>query len=83
MPRQGEFEESVELCLRVLRMKPWHFGALGGIVGCYAQLGKQDEAQKWASKAMPPPGAARDAWVQSMLQSMDAKLAEISGIAEA
>ena len=23
---EGEFEESVDLCLRVLRLKPWHFG---------------------------------------------------------
>ena len=74
---QGDFLQSVKLCRQVLQMKPWHFGALGGLVGCYAQLGDTEEAQKGASQAMPQQqGAERDAWVQRNLDILDARLAE-------
>ena len=90
---EGEFAESVQLCLRVLRQKPWHFGASSGIVMCYVKLAEEanvlrqgefaQEANKWAKEAMPQPGPEREKWVQRMLQSIDAKLAEISEISEA
>jgi hypothetical protein len=89
---EGEFEESVQLCLRVLRMKPWHFGASSGIVMCYAKLAEKansirqqplvDEANRWANEAMPQPGKQREDWVQRMLVLMDAKLAELDEIAD-
>ena len=75
---EGDFADSVQLCLRVLRAKPWHFGASSGIVMCYAKLGNAREANRWASEAMPQPGPEREKWVESMLQIMDAKLAELS-----
>lgn len=88
---EGDYEESVQLCLRVLRMKPWHFGAGGGIVMCYAKLAEQasvlrrselvDEASRWAGEAMPQPGQ-RDDWVKRMLALMDAKLAELDEISD-
>ena len=43
---QGNYEESVELCLKVLDLKPWHFGALSGIVMCYSRLGNAEEMNK-------------------------------------
>jgi hypothetical protein len=57
-----DFEDSARLCLRVLRDKPWHFGALSGIVMVYAQMGNAEEANRWAQQAMPPPGPGRQLW---------------------
>ena len=83
---EGDFEESVQLCLRVLRMKPWHFGAASGIVMCYARLAEASpeqrssnvaEAKRWAADAMPQPGPPRNEWVRRMLALMDTKLAEL------
>eukprot|EP00320_Phaeocystis_rex_P006868 CAMPEP_0119091124 /NCGR_PEP_ID=MMETSP1178-20130426/155236_1 /TAXON_ID=33656 /ORGANISM="unid sp, Strain CCMP2000" /LENGTH=235 /DNA_ID=CAMNT_0007074601 /DNA_START=10 /DNA_END=717 /DNA_ORIENTATION=+ len=89
---EGDFEESIDLCLRVLRMKPWHFGAGSGIVMCYARLAEQApvlrrgalvaEANRWAAEAMPQPGRERDVWVARMLQLMDTKLAELAEISD-
>ena len=85
----GDYEDSVSLCLRILRNKPWHFGAAGGIVMCYVKLAEQsnvlrrgalvEEANRWALEAMPPQaGRQREEWVERMLASIDAKLAELS-----
>jgi len=79
---QGEFTESVELCLRVLRMKPWHFGALSGIVMCHAKLGDVAEANRWASEAMPRPGDGRKAWVKRMVGLLDERLAELAELSD-
>jgi hypothetical protein len=77
---EGNFAESVQLCLRVLRQKPWHFGASSGIVMCYTQLGDATEASRWSSEAMPPLGPQRSEWVQRMLKLIDAKLEELDGL---
>lgn len=77
---QGRFEDSVQLCLVVLRLKPWHFGALSGIVMCYAKLGNMDEAQRWANEAMPQPGSQRESWVERQIATIDEKLAEIDAM---
>jgi len=88
---EGDFEESITLCLRVLRAKPWHFGALSGIVMCYAKLSEEAnvlrrgdlvaEANRWAKEAMPQPGPRRKEWVQNMVTKLDAKLTGLSDIA--
>ena len=89
---EGEFEESVDLCLRVLRLKPWHFGASSGVVMCYAKLAEEApvlqrstlvaEASRWAAEAMPQLGPQRDKWVERMLLLMDTKLAELADISD-
>ena len=89
---EGEFEESVDLCLRVLRLKPWHFGASSGVVMCYAKLAEEApvlqrstlvaEASRWAAEAMPQLGPQRDKWVERMLLLMDTKLAELAEISD-
>jgi hypothetical protein len=56
---EGDYEDSAQLCLRVLRAKPWHFGASSGIVMVYASMGNADEASRWARQAMPSPGPER------------------------
>lgn len=79
---EGEFEGSVDLCLKILRQKPWHFGASSGIVMCYAKLGDAKKANEWAVEAMPRPGPEREQWVERMVETLDAKLAELEEIAE-
>jgi len=87
---EGDHEEAVELCLRVLRAKPWHFGAASGIVMCYGKLAegasvlRRDdlvaEANRWAAQAMPQHGPKREEWVTRMLLLIDAKLEELAEI---
>lgn len=50
----GRLEESRDLCLAVLREKPWHFGALSGIVMVYEGLHDTAKAQTWAAQRLPP-----------------------------
>jgi hypothetical protein len=79
---QGKMEASYHLCrLIILHLKPWHFGALAGIVQVCLALGNRDEARYWATKRLPtaaantgaPPfdgGATnprRLSWVQEMV----------------
>mmetsp|Transcript_2690 Transcript_2690/g.3925 ORF Transcript_2690/g.3925 Transcript_2690/m.3925 type:complete len:303 (+) Transcript_2690:206-1114(+) len=51
---QGRLDESRELCERVLSVKPWHFGALSGIVMVFAALGDANGARQWAARRLPP-----------------------------
>jgi hypothetical protein len=84
---EGGYADSVQWCLRILRNKPWHFGAASGIVMCYAKLAQQSnvinaepyvvEANKWAKEAMPQPGKDREEWVERMLKKMDDRLEEL------
>jgi hypothetical protein len=53
---QGRFGESAALCERVLRAKPWHFGARSGIVMSYSKLGSDDLVMRHAPSLLPPPG---------------------------
>ena len=79
----GDYAESVELCLKILRRKPWHFGACSGIVMCYSRLGDAANADKWKAEIMPPAASnAREAWVQRMLMVVDARLAELDELGE-
>ena len=56
---QQRLNESYKLCRIVLQLKPWHFGALSGIVQvCIALGGRQDEtfkdeAREWAQLRLP------------------------------
>mmetsp|Transcript_55234 Transcript_55234/g.152036 ORF Transcript_55234/g.152036 Transcript_55234/m.152036 type:complete len:220 (+) Transcript_55234:75-734(+) len=79
---QGRYDESVEMCLKVLELKPWHFGALSGIVMCYSRLGNAEEMNKWANRALPPSGTfkkpgsdtvyePRKGWVNKMIQELE------------
>lgn len=78
---QGEYDASIELCRRVIVLKPWHFGALSGLVMCQSRLGSISQVQESSSRAMPPPGQFSDskgntyeprrAWVETMLREID------------
>ena len=66
---QSRYKESEALCKVVLAVKPWHFGALSGIVMVYAAQHDVEAARHWAARRLPsiaPTGANRRrfAWVQ-------------------
>lgn len=77
---QGKLEASEALCKVVLSVKPWHFGALSGIVVVYAAMHDADQAQQWAPRRLPtlsqqtaaqvaPNNRRRRAWVAQALAS--------------
>lgn len=68
---QNRFEEAETLCKTVLTVKPWHFGALSGLVMVYAGMQDSFSARQWASRRLPTlapqsagPSRRRAAWVQ-------------------
>jgi hypothetical protein len=74
----GQYEKSKELCLLVLQVKPWHFGALSGIVLVCIAMNDVTGARFWADRRLPPivpidtsGGDRRSQWVQRAVQ--DAK----------
>lgn len=66
---QGRLEESKTLCELVLESKPWHFGALSGIVLVCAGMNDVSGARLWADRRLPPllphntSGDRRKMWV--------------------
>jgi hypothetical protein len=78
---QGRLEESETLCQMVLAVKPWHFGALSGIVMVYAGLHDSEKARQWAARRLPTfaptgPNRRRMAWVETALQDSQLSLEE-------
>mmetsp|Transcript_25586 Transcript_25586/g.39333 ORF Transcript_25586/g.39333 Transcript_25586/m.39333 type:complete len:416 (-) Transcript_25586:211-1458(-) len=77
---QGRMDESYKLCRVVLQIKPWHFGALSGIVMVQLAKGDREDARAWAERKLPnfvasssfppfdttngPPNPERLNWVQ-------------------
>jgi hypothetical protein len=49
----GRLEESYKLCRVVLHLKPWHVGALSGMVQVCIGLGQREEARFWAHRRLP------------------------------
>jgi hypothetical protein len=50
---QGRFEDAYKLCQVVLQVKPWHFGALSGIVQVCIGMGDRNAARAWAERRLP------------------------------
>ena len=76
---QGKLRESEALSKIVLKIKPWHFGALSGIVMVYAGLQDAESARMWAARRMPtfaPKGAnrRRSAWVERAVRDASKSL---------
>ena len=63
---QGRLEEALPLNKIVLSVKPWHFGALSGIVMVYAGLGDAERARQWAAFRLPSSAQTRrrHQWVE-------------------
>lgn len=77
--RQGRLRESKACCEIVLAVKPWHFGALSGIVLVCAGMKDYVNAKIWADRRLPPVqpdgttnNGRRTDWVRRAVQ--DAKL---------
>ena len=67
----GDFAESVELCERVLALKPHHFGALSGICMCHAKLGDDAAVAYWRARALPTDDGERARWAARALKAFD------------
>ena len=67
----GDFAESVELCERVLALKPHHFGALSGICMCHAKLGDDAAVAYWRARALPTDDDERARWAARALKAFD------------
>mmetsp|Transcript_5979 Transcript_5979/g.17290 ORF Transcript_5979/g.17290 Transcript_5979/m.17290 type:complete len:150 (-) Transcript_5979:444-893(-) len=52
--RRGRLDKSRALCQLVLAVKPWHFGALRGMVLVCVGMGDKDGARLWADRRLPP-----------------------------
>jgi len=77
---QGRLDEAEALSKVVLAVKPWHFGALSGIVMIYAAQADSENARLWAASRLPqfaPTGAnrRRAAWAEKAVQSAQESLA--------
>ena len=48
---QGRFAESAEDCQRVLKLNPYHVGAIGGLAQCQIQLNQPHEALRTLRRA--------------------------------
>lgn len=77
--QQGRLKESRELCEMVLSVKPWHFGALSGIVLVCAGMGDRVTAKIWADRRLPPLRShegndRREVWVKRAVSEAMAEL---------
>lgn len=74
---QGKNEESKALCELVLDIKPWHFGALSGIVMVCTAMNDAAGARYWAEKRLPPgPSEKRSAWTNTVIEKAKQSLQE-------
>eukprot|EP00545_Synedropsis_sp_CCMP1620_P000823 CAMPEP_0119013314 /NCGR_PEP_ID=MMETSP1176-20130426/8387_1 /TAXON_ID=265551 /ORGANISM="Synedropsis recta cf, Strain CCMP1620" /LENGTH=308 /DNA_ID=CAMNT_0006966401 /DNA_START=40 /DNA_END=969 /DNA_ORIENTATION=- len=79
---QGKYEESRRYCQAVLDKKPWHFGALAGIVMVCANLQDITGARQWAARRLPPippdgtTNDRRSEWVERAVEDARKALLE-------
>ena len=52
--QRGRLQEARALCEYVLAVKPWHFGALSGIVMVCVGMEDAQAARLWADRRLPP-----------------------------
>jgi len=82
---QNKFDESYKVCLLILQVKPWHFGALAGIVQVCIGRGDIDGARHWATKRLPnlllaeggPDSPRRKEWVEKQVLAAEKQLAKV------
>lgn len=88
---QGKFDDSYKLCRVILQIKPWHFGALSGIIQVCINKGDREQARVYAEQRLPPIAAntgmppfdpngpinpQRVEWVQRMVANAKERLQE-------
>ena len=80
----GRHEESKMWCERILDAKPWHIGALSGIILVCMQLNDQEGVKEWASKGMPKLSEEtylpRKEWVERNVAIAKEKLSELEEV---
>ena len=74
----GRYEEAKALCELVLDIKPWHFGALSGIVLVCTAKNDASGARFWAEKRLPPAGDRRVLWTTDAIEKAEQSLHEAS-----
>jgi len=86
---QGKFQDSYKLCRIVLTLKPWHFGALSGIVQVCIRKGDLKRARVWAEKGMPTlessgaeVGSTRAEWVEEAVGTADEMLERLEEVTQ-
>lgn len=80
---QGRLEESKTLCEVVLQTKPWHFGALSGIVLVCTAMNDATGARMWADRRLPPflsNDSGRNVWINHALEDATKCLNEASKV---
>lgn len=72
---EGRLEESRQWCERILDAKPWHVGALSGIVMVCAKLNKEEDAIRYARLGLPNIASGdREEWVKRNVHLAEANL---------
>lgn len=78
---QDRLEEAEEMSLAVLAVKPWHYGALSGLVMVYAGQKDPYRARQWAAHRLPSfcqegLNRRRFTWVQAAVAQVRESLEE-------
>jgi hypothetical protein len=78
---QRKLRLAERLCLAVLALKPWHVGALSGIVLVYEGLQETETATMWAARRLAPyshsgSNKRRVAWVERAVSTSERLLLE-------
>jgi hypothetical protein len=68
---QMRWSDSANLCEEVIKIKPWHFGALSGLIMCHQRCGDVEAARNCVAHNIPPPGPQRTKWVKKMVQEIE------------
>ena len=68
---QMRWSDSANLCEEVIKIKPWHFGALSGLIMCHQRCGDVEAARNCVALNIPPPGPQRTKWVKKMVQEIE------------
>lgn len=77
----GRYQESKALCELVLEIKPWHFGALSGIVMVCTAMNDASGARYWVENRLPPLGERRMLWTEKALVCANDSLREALEVA--
>lgn len=82
----GRLDDSKLWCERILDAKPWHIGALSGIILVCMQLNDKDGVMEWSSKGMPRLSektlSARKDWVERNIELAEKKLYDLEKLSE-
>lgn len=77
----GRLAESKAWCERILAEKPWHVGALSGIVVVCLKLNDEESAKTWAMRALPGVSPQtrrlRSEWVKTNVSLAKQKLEKL------